>query len=87
MTFKDILEKYRAISFTEKEKGTKFEHLMRSWLLTAPRYERLTKVWMWNDFPSKSDFGGKDIGIDLMAKTELGNIRKTKRYSFENKMI
>lgn len=72
MTFKEILEKYRAISFTEKEKGTKFERLMRSWLLTDPRYERLTHVWMWNDFPSKSDFGGKDIGIDLVAKTELG---------------
>ena len=72
MTFKEVLNKYRAISFTEKEKGTKFERLMRLWLLTDPRYERLTHVWMWNDFPSKSDFGGKDIGIDLVAKTELG---------------
>lgn len=72
MTFKQVLEKYRAISFTEKEKGTKFERLMRSWLLTDPRYERLIQVWMWNDFPSKGDFGGKDIGIDLVAKTELG---------------
>lgn len=72
MTFKEVLNKYRAISFTEKEKGTKFERLMRSWLLTDPRYERLTHVWMWNDFPSKSDFGGKDVGIDLVAKTELG---------------
>ena len=72
MTFKEVLNKYRAISFTEKEKGIKFERLMRSWLLTDPRYERLTHVWMWNDFPSKSDFGGKDIGIDLVAKTELG---------------
>lgn len=73
MTFKQVLEKYRAISFTEKEKGTKFERLMRSWLLTDPRYERLTQVWMWNDFPSKKDFGGKDIGIDLVAKEENGN--------------
>lgn len=72
MTFKQVLEKYRAISFTEKEKGTKFERLMRSWLLTDPRYERLTQVWMWNDFPSKKDFGGADIGIDLVAKTEDG---------------
>lgn len=72
MTFKQVLEKYRAISFTEKEKGTKFERLMRSWLLTDPRFERLTQVWMWNDFPSKKDFGGADIGIDLIAKTEDG---------------
>ena len=72
MTFKEILEKYRAISFTEKEKGTKFERLMRSWLLTDPRYERFKHVWMWNDFPSKSDFGGKDIGIDLVAQEKDG---------------
>ena len=45
---------------------------MRSWLLTDPRYERLTQVWMWNDFPSKSDFGGKDTGIDLVARTDMG---------------
>ena len=73
MTFKEVLEKYRAISFTEKEKGTKFERLMRSWLLTDPRYERLSQVWMWNDFPSRKDFGGSDIGIDLVAKEENGN--------------
>lgn len=72
MTFKEVLKKYREISFTEKEKGTKFERLMRLWLLTDPRYERLVQVWMWNDFPSKSEFGGKDTGIDLVAKTEMG---------------
>ena len=64
MTFREVLKKYREMSFTEKEKGTKFERLMRSWLLTDPRYERLTQVWMWNDFPSKSDFGGKDTGVN-----------------------
>ena len=46
MNFKDILHKFRTESFTEKEKGTKFERLMRSWLLTDPRY---------NEFKTKSD--------------------------------
>lgn len=41
MTFKDILRKFRTESFTEKEKGTKFERLMRSWLLTDPCYNEL----------------------------------------------
>ena len=63
MTFKEVLEKYRAISFTEKEKGTKFERLMLSWLLTDPRYDRLTQVWMWNHFPSRQAFGDSDISI------------------------
>lgn len=73
MTFKDILEEFRSKSFSEKEKGTQFEKLMRSWLLTDPRYSQLTEVWLWENFPSRKDFGGKDIGIDLVAKTELGD--------------
>lgn len=73
MTFKDILCKFRIESFTEKEKGTKFERLMRSWLLTDPRYNELEQVWLWEDFPGRKDFGGTDTGIDLVAKTEMGD--------------
>ncbi len=73
MNFKEILHKFRTESFTEKEKGTKFERLMRSWLLTDPRYNGLEKVWLWEDFPGRKDFGGTDTGIDLVAKTEMGD--------------
>lgn len=73
MNFKEILHKFRTESFTEKEKGTRFERLMRSWLLTDPRYNELEKVWLWEDFPGRKDFGGSDTGIDLVARTELGD--------------
>ena len=73
MNFKDILHKFRTESFTEREKGTKFERLMRSWLLTDPRYNELEKVWLWEDFPGRKYFGGTDTGIDLVAKTEMGD--------------
>lgn len=73
MTFKEVLSKFRRESFTEKDKGTKFERLMRTWLLSDPRYSELTDVWMWEDYPSRKDFGGKDVGIDLVAKTEMGD--------------
>ena len=46
---------------------------MRSWLLTDPRYNALEKVWLWEDFPGRKDFGGTDTGIDLVAKTEMGD--------------
>ncbi len=72
MTFNEVLNKFRAESFTQKDKGTQFERLMRSWLLSDPRYSNLTEVWMWEDFPSKKDFGGKDTGIDLVARTDTG---------------
>ncbi len=73
MTFKEVLRRFRSESFTEKDKGTKFERLMRAWLLSDPRYSELAEVWMWEDFPSRKDFGGKDVGIDLVAKTDLGD--------------
>lgn len=74
VTIRDILDKFSATSFTQKEKGTQFERLMKAWLKTDPRYANLfSNVWLWEEFPGRHDFGGKDTGIDLVAKTELGD--------------
>lgn len=74
VTLKDILNKFEALSFSQKEKGTQFERLMQSWLKTDPRYANLfSEVWLWEEFPGRKDFGGKDTGIDLVAKTDLGD--------------
>ena len=71
--FNEILEKYRKISFSEHDKGSRFEMLMKNFLLTYPAYrEKFSEVWLWNEFPYKKDFGGKDIGIDIVAKTVDG---------------
>lgn len=73
-TIYDILSHFRATSFTEKEKGTQFERLMRAWLKTDARYAYLFEhVWLWEEFPSRKDFGGQDTGIDLVAKTHEGD--------------
>ena len=74
MEFNDLLKRYRAESFSEAEKGTKFERLMRAYLLALPKFEGLlTNVWLWHDFPYRTDFGsGHDLGIDLVAKTVTG---------------
>lgn len=73
MTFNEILNKFRSESFTQKDKGTQFERLIRSWLLSDPRYSNLAKVWLWEDFPCRNDLGGNDTGIDLVAKTDDGD--------------
>jgi predicted helicase len=74
MSFKNILEKYRKFSFSERDKGDRFERLMQLYLQTDPKYAYQFKhVWMWNDFPCKKDFGGKDTGIDLVALTHEGD--------------
>ena len=72
-TIHDILFEIRLKAETEREKGTDFERLMKLWFLTDPRYSELEKVWLWEEFPGRKDFGGKDLGIDLVARTEYGD--------------
>ena len=73
LTINDILNDIRLKATNEKEKGTDFERLMKLWFLTDPRYNFLEKVWLWEEFPARKDFGGKDLGIDLVARDEQGD--------------
>jgi len=73
-SFNSILSKYRKHSFSERDKGDRFERLMQTYLQTDPKYAyKLKKVWMWNEFPGKNDLGGSDTGIDLVALTIEGD--------------
>lgn len=72
--FTRVLEKYRKISFSERDKGDRFERLMQGYLQTDPIYaSKFQKVWLWNEFPGKTDLGGGDTGIDLVALTYDGD--------------
>lgn len=73
VTFQSILQKYRSDSYSERDKGARFEELISRYLMTDPAYSStLEKVWVWSSFPSRSDFGGRDTGIDLVARTKDG---------------
>lgn len=74
LSFKDVLTKFRNESFNERDKGTRFEILMKRFLLIDKRYSNILKtVWLWNEFPYRNDFSGKDTGIDLVAQTYNGD--------------
>jgi len=74
MGFNKLLDKYKKISFSERDKGDRFERLMQAYLLTDPKYSnKLKSVWLWNEFHGKTDLGGGDTGIDLVAKTFDGD--------------
>lgn len=72
MEFINILERYRKDSFSERDKGDRFERLIQAYLYTDPKYTHLTKIWLWSEFPFRKDFGGHDVGIDLVAQTAEG---------------
>ncbi|MBE7641402.1 DEAD/DEAH box helicase family protein [Salegentibacter sp. BLCTC] len=70
MSFQKVLDKYRKYSFSERDKGERFERLIQAYLQTDPKYSNQFKyVWLWNEFPGRKDFGGKDTGIDLVGLT------------------
>jgi predicted helicase len=74
MTFQTLLTKYRQHSFSERDKGDRFERLMQAYLKTNPQYAyRFKNIWLWNEFPGRKDLGGKDSGIDLVALTNEGD--------------
>ena len=73
-SFQKILSDFRKYSFSEHDKGHRFERLMQAYLKTDPMYANsFTEVWLWNDFPFKKDFGGRDTGIDLVARNVYGD--------------
>ena len=65
--FEQLLFDLKALSINKSEQGTRFEKLIKQFLLTDRLYsEQYETVWMWVDFPYN---GGKhDSGIDLVAK-------------------
>ena len=75
MSFYTIIDRYRTLSLSTADQGNKFERLMKAFILTNPEYkgEGIDEVWLWKDFPYRSDFGtGHDVGIDLVAVTAAG---------------
>lgn len=72
-TFAQILNKFRQDAFSERDKGCRFERLMQAYLKTTALYANLfEEVWLWTEFPFHDQFGGKDTGIDLVARTVEG---------------
>jgi len=70
-----ILAAYRATSQTEREKGTYFEELIRTYFRYEASYADLySDVWLFGDWAKEigtPQFGisAKDTGIDLVART------------------
>ena len=74
----EILDTFRAASQTEREKGTYFEELVKTYLLNEPSYKGLFngKVFLWEEWrrywmsQGHEDLGA-DAGIDLVAVEDL----------------
>ncbi|MBB1073146.1 DEAD/DEAH box helicase [Rhodoferax sp. 4810] len=65
-----LLDHYRSISQSEREKGTYFEELMLCYLRTEPYYQdQYAAVWLYGDWAATQGLSRQDTGIDLVAMT------------------
>ncbi len=65
-----ILTAYRQSAQTEREKGTYFEELIRTYLRYEATYADLySDVWLYADWAADQGLDARDTGIDLVAKT------------------
>jgi predicted helicase len=63
----DILESLRASALDNRDKGDRFERLIKAFLETDPEWQqRFSTVEFFTNWELNT--GGKDIGIDLVAK-------------------
>ncbi len=77
----ELLDSFRNAAVSEREKGTYFERLVRTFLLHEPCYADLYagKVWLWEDWRREAAHRGlgdvgPDTGIDLVAETIDGEL-------------
>lgn len=65
-----LLNTYRNISKSEREKGTYFELLIQSYFLNEPYYkDTYSEVLTFTDWAKRNDLPGNDTGIDLVGLT------------------
>lgn len=66
-TIHHILDELAEAATDHRDKGGKFERLMKAYFLTDPLYvSRFSDVWLWNEWPDRK--GKADTGIDLVAQ-------------------
>lgn len=66
-TFADVFDTLYFSATSERDKGTKFERLLKRYLEVEPKYaDQFSQVWMWTEWPGRD--GHPDTGIDLVAE-------------------
>lgn len=71
MSLRDLLERYRSGSASEREKGGYFEKLVRVWLQHAPTQRDLYRqVMSYGEWARSQGLDARDTGIDLVAELD-----------------
>lgn len=65
----EILKELRLAALDERDKGSLFEKLTKTWLEVSPEYSNVfDKVWLYADWAAENGIPKTDVGIDLVAR-------------------
>jgi predicted helicase len=65
-TIYEVLDDLRSTALDERDKGDRFERLVKTYLLNDPEWSaRFSDVWLWSEWPDRE--GRPDTGVDLVA--------------------
>lgn len=72
--FQSALDYIREKAQSERQKGELFERLMLRYFTEDPDYnDQFSQVWLWKQWAAlRTEFDGRDIGIDLVAEKRDG---------------
>ncbi|WP_139006429.1 DEAD/DEAH box helicase [Arthrobacter crystallopoietes] len=66
-SFGQVLDQLYFSATDERDKGSKFERLIKRYLELEPKYaDQFADVWLWDEWPGRD--GKVDTGIDLVAR-------------------
>jgi predicted helicase len=73
-TIYEVLDRLRSLAIDEHDKGKRFEHLIKTWLLEDPQMSSIFEsVVSWNQWPDRPS--DQDVGIDLVGtERETGKL-------------
>ncbi|WP_110208592.1 DEAD/DEAH box helicase family protein [Nocardioides daejeonensis] len=67
VTINELLGDLRATALDERDKGDRFERLIKAYLKTDPEWaSKFSDVWLWSEWDGRGNV--PDIGIDLVAQ-------------------
>lgn len=70
-----LLNTYRTATTTQRDRGTAFEKLIASWLMTDPvQSKRFAKAELWSEWARRHDRRRTDVGIDLVCTRHDGGL-------------
>lgn len=87
VSFDSLIQEINDNNVQQRDRGTAFEYLVKAYLKNEPIYKNLySEVWMLSEVPSEYGIPTNDIGVDLVAKKNTGELVAIQAKFYDHKI-